>query len=367
MDIKKNRSLNRKSTYISSLEYAFEQDKLKNKIIISDKPYDIQKTKPINVNTNNIGFYFKQLNYNNYLDQLGTIKRSIQINGIDRDIKYYPSPFKFITHIESNLIGTDQNNKNLYIYPFIKNKIYPINTINLKKIIIPNNFNIIKIKITDQNNQNILIINDLQQLLNDNLLAINNSYLLSDCIITVVNITPNKLNIIKNYDSSIVYSYTINNNQILNNNIYQYQLKKNNPSTKHRIFYLKINEFDDNYDYNTNGDNSSCTFKLIPKSLKSYFLYANTKNIQKIFDKQNIKTKKISITLLDDTYNEIKINNLDYEINTDNKCICCPFNECKNYSCCCNYILHPYNPMYQMFVYFNFTYKQLIPNSADFI
>jgi hypothetical protein len=370
MDIKNNRSLNRKSTYISSLEYAFEQDKQKNKIIISEKPsekpFEIHNIPTINVVTNNIGYYIKQLNYDDYLKHLGIIKRTIQINGNNRDIKYYPSPFKFTTYIESNLIGTDENRKNIYTYPFIRNKIYPINSINLNKIIIPNNFNISKTKILDLTNPNILIINSLQQLLTTNQLKINQSYSLLNNIITVVNITSTKINIINNYDSNIVYCYTIIN-QIIDNNVFKCQLKYDNPSTKHRVYYLKINEFDDSYDYQTNGDNSSCTFKLIPKSLKSNFLYANTKNIQKVFDKKNIKTKKITISLLDDSYNEIKINNLDYDIQTDSKCICCPFEECKNFSCCCNYILHPYNPMYQMFIYFSFTYKHLIANATEFI
>ena len=32
----------------------------------------------------------------------------------------------------------------------------------------------------------------------------------------------------------------------------------------------------------------------------------------------------------------------------------------KNYSCQCNYILHPYNTAYQIYMYFDFSYKSSI-------
>ena len=107
-----------------------------------------------------------------------------------------------------------------------------------------------------------------------------------------------------------------------------------NSANKQKIFNLCIKEFNDNFGYDTNNSNT-ITFKLLPKSLKNKFLYADTRNIKKHFNNNNIKTKKISISLLDNLNNKVKINNLDYDINTPDNCICCVDNECKNFTCCC--------------------------------
>ena len=360
MDIKNNRSLQRKNTYTPSIFKDDDEKELEETKLQLIKLDDIKKY--ITLTSQNRGFFIRLLNNDSYKNHLRIIKKTIQINGGNRNIKYYPNPFEFTTYLESNNIGTDNNNNNLYTYPFIKNKLPGIKSINLRKIIIPNNYNIVKLHIQPFDPENNIIVN-LQLLLNTNKLQLNSHHIINNNIYTVVSITNNKLNLIKNYFTNKVYHFAINNN-FIQYDVYYFILMYDNSANKQKIFNLCIKEFNDNFGYDTNNSNT-ITFKLLPKSLKNKFLYADTRNIKKHFNNNNIKTKKISISLLDNLNNKVKINNLDYDINTPDNCICCVDNECKNFTCCCNYILHPLNPLYQLFMYFDFTYPDLILNDQE--
>jgi hypothetical protein len=121
--------------------------------------------------------------------------------------------------------------------------------------------------------------------------------------------------------------------------------------------HLNIYELNDNYDYTTNK--TITTFKLYPKVIKNKFLYASTKRIHKIFDKVPLKLNKLSVQLTDNNNVPLQILFLDYDIiDPTNKCKCTPDN--KIYSCVCNYILHPLNPKYQIYIFFSFLYKRMI-------
>lgn len=370
MDIKNNRSLNRKATYISALSKQEDEEHTINKqklTIFSEK----NKNTDLNVKLPlNRGFYIRQLNKNNYRYHHRIIKKTIQINSGNRNIKYYPSPYNFTTHIEFNNIGRDETNNEIYITPFIQNKLPPIKTINLINMIIPNNYYIQKKLFTISSYENsIEFKNNLQQLLDTKKLLLNSGHIINNDIYNVVNITQKKINIIKNYFTDIVYCYSIVDNTV-NNDVYVFTINKNISATQNRSFNLCIKELNDKFEYNTdNEDDGNIAnvgiFKIFPKSLKSNFLYANTRKIEKKFENENIKTKKLSIKLLDNVNNDIKMNNLDYDVTTTNCCICLPTDEVKNYSCSCNYILHPLNPLYQIFMNFEFTHEYFILNEPE--
>ena len=169
MDIKNNRSLQRKNTYIPSIFKDDEEKELEETELQLIKLDDIKKY--ITLTSQNRGFFIRLLNNDSYKNHLRIIKKTIQINGSNRNIKYYPNPFEFTTYLESNNIGTDNNNNNLYTYPFIKNKLPGIKSINLRKIIIPNNYNIVKSHIQPSDPENNIIVN-LQLLLNTNKLQL---------------------------------------------------------------------------------------------------------------------------------------------------------------------------------------------------
>jgi hypothetical protein len=358
MDIKNNRSLFRKNTYVPSV---FKEKEIEKKEIEPIKSNDINKY--LTLTSYNRGFFIRPFDNISYQNHLRVITKTIQINGNNRNIIYYPNPFNFTTHIESNIIGFDNNGNNLYTYPFLKNKLPPIKSINLKKIIIPNNFTIVKLSVELEEIE-YTIINDLQQLFNTNKLLPNSSHMINNNVYTVVNITNNKINLIKNYFTNKVYNFVLTNGTI-QNNIYYFTLISNNSASKNRIFHLCVKEFNDNFNYHTDHSSNTVTFKLLPKSLKNKFLYADSRNIQKNFKQNYVKTNKISISLSDGFNNQIKINNLDYDINTPESCICTIDCECKNFTCSCNYILHPLNPLYQLFMYFEFTYFDMILSDQE--
>lgn len=355
MDIKLNRTLKRKATYIPSV---FRDDKKEEHI--SDLIRHITIYKHHNKISNNFGIYLKPNEFDIYIDNYKSIKRNIQINSNNRNYDFFLSPFKFITYVGNNNVISDGVNE-IYVAPRIQNIIPNISTINLNKIIIPNNFTINETNII--NNVNYIEIKNLiptiNQLLNKNQLQIDSSYLINNSIVTIVNFVNNKkLNFIINYDPKNVYSFLINNNQINNTSIFLYNINYSNTYKNQRIYNLVVKELDDRFDYETNNSASSATFKLYPSSIKNKFLYADSKNIKKVYDTNPVKLNKLSISLLDNNFNELKLNFLDNDVNSNtNKCEC--NNESKKYSCSCNYILHPLNPNYQIYILFDFIYKQM--------
>jgi len=370
MDISKNRSLDRKNTYIP---YIFK-DEFDETEEISIKIHDINKY--LTLASNNRGMYIRPLTNHIYKNHLRVINKTIQINGSNRNLKYYPNPFNFVTYIESNHIGSvivkednkDIEKEKLYTFPFIRNKLPPIRSIKLNKIIIPNNYNIIK-KDINANNDFSSIKSELISLLNQNKLNLNSNHKINNNIFTVVNKIDKKINLIKNYNINFVYEFSLNNdNEITNIFEYTVLIEFINSASKQKVYNLCVKEFDDISNYSTDHSNTNTiSFKLLPKSIKGKFLFANSRNIQKNFGQNSVKTKKISIKLLDNFNNDIKMNNLDYDINTPENCICCIENECKNFTCCCNYILHPLNPLYQIFIYFDFQYLDLILSDQELI
>jgi hypothetical protein len=307
------------------------------------------------IESNNLGLYLRPNNYDDYIDNYQTVHRNIQINSGDRNIKIYPDPFKFVTHVGNSMISFDNTGKQINTHPCIRNKLPALKKIYLRKIIIPNNYLIIKKKISDCND--IKNIKDKIEELILSQININQTYLIDKHFFTVVNYIQNeKLNVIVDYKPEKVISFVLDNDYIIDT--YSYTLNYNNPSKQQRVFYLNISEFNDNCNYYTDNSKNIATFKLLPKSLKGRFLYASANGIQKIFDTDYVKTNKLSISLLDQNNQEVKIGNLDYDIITNGKCVCCFENI--NYSCSCNYILHPLNPIYQIFMFFNFTYDEMI-------
>lgn len=363
MDIKNNKTLKRKSSYIPSV---FRDDKKEDHIDYIIKNINLQNYQK--TVSNNLGIYIRPIEFDIYIDNNASINRTIQINSSNRNITFFQSPFNFTTYIGNNNFFND-GKKDIYITPRIQNIIPNITAINLKKIIIPNNFTIIETNIS--NNIKYIIIKNLTDDVNkliSNQIEINKSYLINSTIITIVNFVNNKkLNFIVNYDPKNVFSFLLNNNNEIDiNNILLYYVDYSNPSKQQRIFNLVIKELDDHFNYDTNNSNDIATFKLYPSSIKNKFLYADNKDITKIYDINNpIKLNKLSIILLDNNFKILKINFLDNELSTtilNNKCNC--NQDSKEYSCSCNYILHPFNPNYQLYLFFDFKYKQMTPYNS---
>ena len=344
INIDKNNTLYRKSTYDLQSQYPIKNKSLHKLSFIE------RSNIPAKLN-DNMGFYIRPDNYSYYIDNFIYIKRTIQINSSNRNINYFKSPFNFTTYIANNQIANNTDLK-----PRIGTIIPNIYKINLSKIIIPNYYTI---------NQELIINNALYNdigiyLMNNSNIQINNTYFINplNVFITIVNIViNNKINIIINYDPSFVISFLYNNNII--NKIYKYNVDVDSYSKQQRLIHLNIKELNDNYDDIIN--NIITTFRLFPKSIKNKFLYADTKNIKKIFDNIPLKLNKFSIQLTDNNNTELKIFFLDYAIvNPNEKCICTPEN--KVYSCSCNYILHPLNPKYQIYIFFDFQFKDMVIN-----
>jgi len=371
LNIKNNNTLYRKSTYETLItrnkhNITNEKSKYSNKIV--ELP-------------DSMGMYLRPENHTEYIDNFVYIRRTIQINSSDRNLTYFKSPFNFTTYVANNqiinsgplqqvisnsaspMMKTDPK-YDVYLTPRIGLIIPNIYKINLNKIIIPNFFTI---------NQKNIVSTDPDYILYNNIGIFLMNYLLSSTInindeffvsssgvfIIVVNIVINeKINIIINYDPSTVVSYIYNITTV--SDIYQYKVDSNSPSKYQRVLHLNIKELNDNFDYSTSKILS--TFRLIPKSIKNKFLYADTKNIQKIFDDAPIKLNKFSIQLTDSNNIELKIYFLDYDIINQSNACCCSYEQ-KIYSCPCNYILHPLNPKYQIYLFFNFQYKYMVINN----
>lgn len=294
------------------------------------------------------------------------LSKCIYIDGGNRDIDYFPSPYNFIVYIGTNH-HVIVNNKTICVEPRIQRQIPNMDTINLTKIIIPL-FTMIKQTVLTINadisaisdyfisNSSSISIDESHLIPGINMSNVNSICTNQNGIVTIVNKTATKINFIINYDTTYVYSFIFKNNVLTN--AYFYNIDKNFNSKKERILHLIIKELDDEYDHSTNSSIIS-TFKLFPKSLKNKFLFASTLNVKKIYEKQPRKLNRITCILADANNNEIKIYFLDMDVpSKSNKCYC-SF-ESKKYSCPCNYILHPYNRYYQMSIFLNFTYKQLI-------
>ncbi len=368
IDIKYNTSLGRKSTYIPSILRNIDDEKINNKI-------EEKKKSNIKFDPESLGIYLRLKEFklseelkNIYIDPSKSIKlftRSIQIDSLDRNIKFFQNPLNFITYIGYNnsLIenGTGTSCKTIQIEPRIHNNIPNISTIKLRKMIIPRFTNIIKNQISNSDGNYSMLSNIGDELLNKDI-QLNSSFLINTNIVTIVNYKYDnniyeKINFIINYLKSDVYSIIYNTtgrNRI--NAIYKYNVDTGFNSKKQKIFNLIVKELDDNYDFTTS--NIISTYKLYPKTIKKNYLYADSKNIEKIFDKVPIKLNKLSISLTDSNNNQLNINNLDLDvINICNSCIC-KCEEC-NYACHCSYILHPLNPLYQIYLFFSFRYLDI--------
>jgi len=375
IDIGNNTTLNRKLSYESSTTNTTDRSKQYIKNI--QKSF-IEQTNNIIKLPDSLGLYSRPNNFIDYIDNYVIIKRTIHINSDNRNVNYFKSPFNFTTFIANNqvvnnapLIPTLTNGPtpifktdsrfDVYLTPRIGVIIPDLYKINLNKIIIPNYFTINQQQITG----NILYTNIgtyLMTYLASYKLTINTTIFVPlpvNNFITIVNlVADSKINIIINYNPSIVVSYLYNATLVVSN-IYQYSVDTDSSSKTQRVLHLNIKELNDNYD-NTTEPNVT-TFRLFPKSIKNKFLYADTKSIKKLFDKVPVKLNKCSIQITDTYNNILQINFLDYDIvNPSNICQCSP--EHKNYACPCVYILHPLNPKYQTYMFFNFEYKYMIIN-----
>ena len=371
IDIENNTTLNRKLTYESS-----SSDSSKRNIKNNQKSF-IEQTNKIVKLPDLLGVYLRPNNYMDYIDNYVIIKRTMHINSDNRNTSYFRSPFNFTTYVANNqivnnapLIPIISNGPtrifkpdprfDVYLTPRIGIIIPELYKINLNKIIIPNYFTI---------NQTIITNNDLYTNIGSYLMT----YLLSNTLninttifvplpinlfITIVNFVSDvKINIIINYDPSIVVSYIYKS--FIIKNIYQYSVDSDSSSKTQRVLHLNIKELNDDYDNTT--EQAITTFRLFPKSIKNRFLYADTKSIKKLFDKVPVKLNKLSIQITDSYNNILQVNFLDQDIvNPSNICSCSP--EYKNYACPCIYILHPLNPRYQTYMFFNFEYKYMVIN-----
>jgi hypothetical protein len=371
MNIKKNRTLFRKATY----EPAFTSNKIIP--VIDSSVQIIEHSKNAEKLSDSYGIYLRPENHTDYIDNHTYINRTIQISSADRDFIIFKNPFDFTTYVGYNQVlfkdrnvfnpnGSLNNNygvgEDKFIRPRIGTIIPNVYKINLNSIIIPDHFNIVQ---DDVSNNDLYTEIGSFLLANLSALANNKTFLvpittapnIHNIFITITNFVPNtKINIITQYDTSTVYSYVYNNTSI--QHIYKYHIDCSYSSRKDRSLHLNIYELnDDVHEYTTTVNQKISTFKLYPKVIKNKFLYAETKNIEKVFDKTPLKLNKFSIQLADTNNVPLQIFFLDYDVSTTNVCICSPIN--KDYSCSCNYILHPLNPMYQMYIFFNFLYKNM--------
>lgn len=291
------------------------------------------------------------------------IKRTIQIDSSDRTISIFPNPYNIIVYVNLNNVN-DINNE--IIKPRINKTLPYITSINLTKIIIPLYNTIIKtiINITDATYVEIATYLITQIIANNMKLDVSFYYeiitITKGIIITIVNYirttTYIKINFIIDYNKNIIHSIIFNIGYTIQA-IATYQLDKTNNNKTQRTFNLIIKELNNNQDYNTS--NIITTFRIFPTSIKNNYLYANTKDIIKMYDKQPLNLNKLSIILADNNNIELKINYLDTDIqNPSKKCLCTPNN--KLYSCACTYILHPYYRYYQLYLNLNFTYNHMV-------
>ena len=186
MNITNNRSFSRKSTYIPSLFIDDHKHEYLDNII----KYMIKKKPNKIIESNNLGLYIRPNNYDDYIDNYQTVHRNIQINSGDRNIKIYPDPFKFVTHVGNSMISFDDTGKQINTHPCIRNKLPVLKKIYLRKIIIPNNYLIIKKKISDYD-----YIKDIKDKIEELILSqinINQTYLIDKHFFTVVNYIQNE-------------------------------------------------------------------------------------------------------------------------------------------------------------------------------
>jgi len=362
IDIKFNTTLGRKSTYIPSLLRNIDDGNMNDTIeekIKSDIHFD-QESLGIYLRLKE--FKFSKELKDIYIDPSKSIKlftKSIQIDSLDRNIQLFQNPLNFITYIGHNN-SSIENGTIIQIEPRIHNNIPNISTIKLRKMIIPKFTNIIKYQILDSDINYQMLLNIGNDLLKKDI-QLNSSFLIDNNIVTIVNYKYvdnkyEKINFIINYLKLDVYSVIYNTSETIINSIYKYNVDTGFDSKKQKIFNLIVKELDDNYDYSTS--NVISTYRLYPKTIKKNYLYADSKNIEKIFDKVPVKLNKLSISLNDSNNNQLNINNLDLDvINKCNSCIC-KYEE-YNYACHCSYILHPLNPLYQIYLFFSFRYLDI--------
>ena len=148
LDIENNTTLNRKLTYEPSVLNL--KKNMKN-----NKNINVEHSKNIVDLPDSSGLYVRPNNYTDYINNYMILKRTIQINSSNRDVKIFKSPFNFITYVANNqivnngpLIQVLSNGAtpimkpdpkyDTYLAPRIGTIIPNISKINLNKIIIPN-------------------------------------------------------------------------------------------------------------------------------------------------------------------------------------------------------------------------------------
>jgi len=318
MNILSNNTIQRKSSFIPSIIHDDKNILDDNEQISSITFDDLYKNNHF-FNYDTLGLYLRYKNKSNNIEN-----KTIIINSLNRNILLYKDPLNFTIKCTDIL-------PNIY-------------SINLKKTILPKIFGLSK---------NIQTINPLfSTIINyllTNILLLNNnkSFLIPSSnasIVTIVNYVPtNKINFILNYDTLNIYNYDLSTSIL-----YLITYDSGFNISKYKYINVSINCFNDNYQYNTE-QKDNYTFQLIPKSSKKYFIHLHTKNIQKYFYKNPKNINYINIK-----FDNININNLDYDVPFIKNCTCSDIDENKNYSCYCNYILHPLHKYYQSFFYLTF-------------
>jgi len=305
------------------------------------------------------------LKYKRKNEMQNKIKRSLQICSDNRDITIYPDPYNFVVNIDNNNTYIDSNGKTQYIEPRIQTMIPNMHSINLNKLIIP------KLTMINRTQMNMAIspytIINTFILSNIPLIILNSTYYLNtiNTYITIVNFymngsNMNKINFIMNYDINTVYNFNYNDAMTILQSVYMLSINTDFNTKFQKILHLHIHELDDNYAHSTT--NNSATFRIFPKSLKGQYLHANTNNIIKLYDKIPRKITKLKISIKDDTDTPIKTMYLDYNIQKQTiKCNCYENMNDIDYSCSCKYLLHPYNPIYQIYLFFYMEFIYMTP------
>lgn len=339
-----NKTLFRKSSYTPSHLY--------DKLYISDFPADVEVRLSKHI-----------------VNMQKMITRSLQINSENRNIEIYPDPYNFVVNIDNNNTYIDETTgRTIYIEPRIRQMMPNIYSINLMKLIVPR-YTMIKRTQLDTgaspyNDINTYIISNL------GLMTLNSSHRINssgvDYYITIVNYvnivggTSNKINFIINYDKETVYNFNYDSGFTTLQDAYSMTLNTDFKTKSQRVLYLSVQELDDNYAHSTTND--VATFRIYPKNIRGNYLHADTKYIKKLYDKIPRKITKLRFCLKDDTNTPIRTMFLDYDVPA--KTISCNCSENigdPNYACSCNYLLHPYNPKFQIYMFFYMDFNYMTP------
>lgn len=271
----------------------------------------------------------------------------LYIDSIDRNSDVFKNPFNYRV-----IFNPTPDTVQPYVVEYIKN----IRYLRLEVSILPRYYQLKKTTVAQSGDIFNIIDNKLTNSSTDSFIEslINTSETIGSDIITYVNIEytrdPNTslltkwiIEFIINGNTEVLYSYTNDDSSVTYIN---YEYNTDIDLAQERYLTMNIEELNHINDRSTSNNIIKSFAVLYRDIISDKFVQFVTRDVIKTYpyaDLQNIK--KLSITFRDGCGRLLTPSLLNYNIDTDNKCICIIDNDGElitNYQCACNYIRHPH-------------------------